>query len=304
MRICMKLKKLIYFVFWSLLSQFCLANCIGVVTAGGGVSFWQSVEAGALLAGKEFDIKVIVRGPKDEADTKSQELIIEQMIKMGCKGLVLAPNSKDHVNQAKDLIKNDIKVVFIDRNLDEESIHRVQTNNLLAGELAAHELIKHLEPKANIALLRLNKDVQFTSDRESGFKKTMEEAAFNIVVDSYIGINSSDAMTNAFQILKNHPEIDAVFTPNESTTVAVMQAKMRLASIKPILHIGFDSSESIKSSIEAGETLGVVVQQPYMMGYLGVQNVVNLLSGKEISMLQDTPVTFVTKENLKSFPSL
>ena len=76
------------------------AECIGVITAGGGKGFWGDVRKGALQAGKELGIAVYVKGAVDESNVTAQRLIIDYMIEKGCRGIVIAPNS---VERSKDV---------------------------------------------------------------------------------------------------------------------------------------------------------------------------------------------------------
>jgi ribose transport system substrate-binding protein len=43
---------------------------------------------------------------------------------------------------------------------------------------------------------------------------------------------------------------------------------------------------------------GIVVQNPFNMGYLGVRTMVDYLQGKEVAKRIDTGVTMVTPDNL------
>ena len=74
-------------------------ECIAVVTAGGGQGFWRSVIKGADQAGRELDIRIYGRGAIDEINVTGQSHIIETAIKLGCAGLVLAPNSEEQKKQ-------------------------------------------------------------------------------------------------------------------------------------------------------------------------------------------------------------
>ncbi len=279
------------------------ANCIGVVTAGGGVDFWQKIEQGALQAGKDHNIKVIVRGPIDEADVRNQQLIIEQMISMGCKGLVLAPNSKDRILEVELLAKKGIPTVFIDRCFDYQDVTTVETDNFKAGELAAKSIIKQLKPNAKIAIFRFDKQVNSTTKREQGFITEIRRRGLTITIDEYLGTDMSESSVKAYQILSDNPDIDGIFTPNESTTLTLLNMRKRLTGGELMVQIGFDSHPSFKDSIESGELSGVLIQKPYEIGYKGVSSVLSLVNNDSIPQKIYTPVTLITKENLEDFSS-
>jgi ribose transport system substrate-binding protein len=282
------------------------AGCIGVVTAGGGVDFWQHIGNGALQAGKDLNYEVIVRGPKNESDHISQSLIIKQMREKGCNALVLAPNHPQLRDQVNQLAKEGIPTVFIDRNLSIEdvgsisTVSTVQTENTEAGKLAAVEMIKHLKPGQNIAIFRFDPHLSSTTKRERGFIEEISKAQLNIVVDAHLGTDTTDASVNAHTLLTEHPEIHGLFTPNESTTLATLNMRKRLPATHTIIHIGFDTHPEFLESIESGLLKAIVIQTPFQIGYKAVKNALKALNGEQPASRIFTPALVITKENLHS----
>ena len=63
--------------------------------------------------------------------------------------------------------------------------------------------------------------------------------------------------------------------------------------------VGFDSNITSVSMLETGEMDALIVQNPFAMGYLGVQKAAELISGEPTDgNTLYTTVTTVTKENL------
>jgi ribose transport system substrate-binding protein len=52
--------------------------------------------------------------------------------------------------------------------------------------------------------------------------------------------------------------------------------------------------------MRAGQLHGIVVQNPFNMGYLGVRTMVDHLLGKPVEKKIDTGVVLVTKDNLET----
>ena len=65
-----------------------------------------------------------------------------------------------------------------------------------------------------------------------------------------------------------------------------------------IRFIGFDSSEIFVQAMRAGKLHGIVVQNPFRMGELGVKTLLDHLRGKPIEKRVDTGVTLITSGNL------
>ena len=274
------------------------AECVGVVTAGGGKGFWGDVIKGANQAGKELGIEIYARGAVDEANVEGQRYIIESTIKFGCKGLVLAPNSKDRKKDVAQLKAQGIPTVFIDRDIGGDRISVIKTDNFSAGEKAGIEMSKALRGKGKIALLRFKKNLFTTTARENGFIKGATSGGLEIVVDQYLGTRVGEARSEAYRILKGLKRIDGIFTPNESTSLGVIKALERLNKAGKVVHIGFDAHKIMIESLKAQHIYGFIVQRPFQMGYQGVHTVYRAMHGKSVKQEVNTDVVFITSENI------
>ena len=64
------------------------------------------------------------------------------------------------------------------------------------------------------------------------------------------------------------------------------------------MFVGFDTSQSFIDAMRAKQLHGIVVQNPFNMGYLGVRTMVESLQGKTVEKRIDTGVTMITPDNL------
>ena len=274
------------------------AECIGVITAGGGKGFWGDVRKGALQAGKELGIAVYVKGAVDESNVKAQRLIIDYMIEKGCRGIVIAPNSVERSKDVAQLKARGITTLYVDRDIGGERISVIKTDNTSAGELAGREMVKALKGKGRVAVLRFSKDVATTTSRANGFIKEAVKGGLEIVVDEYLGTMVGDARRKALKILKRAGNVDGIFTPNESTTMGTIDSLRSLNMAGKVIHIGFDSNEFMIKALKSNDIYGFVVQRPFEMGYQGVNTVYQALQGKNVKNKIDTGVIFVNRKNL------
>lgn len=87
------------------------ADCVGLITAGGGYDFWEEVERGAEAAAAELGLTVFTRGTGDEINVQGQAALIDRVSNLGCRGLVLAPNSVTHLESIATLKAEGIPTV-------------------------------------------------------------------------------------------------------------------------------------------------------------------------------------------------
>jgi ribose transport system substrate-binding protein len=66
----------------------------------------------------------------------------------------------------------------------------------------------------------------------------------------------------------------------------------------PLVFIGFDASQPLVNALREGKMQGLVVQNPYRMGELGVKMLVDGLEKKEVPSKVSTGETLVTPENM------
>lgn len=276
-------------------------DCIGVVPAGGGYAFWDAVSAGARKAGRELGVDIYFRGPNDEADTESQRLIINKVVELHCKALVLAPNSPTRAGDVAALLEKGIPTVYIDRDAGQSQVAAViATDNYLAGKLAAMEMSKALQGHGRVVVLRMSKNVVSTSEREQGFIETARKLGLTVLDGHYIGTTIGKERDRVEQVLGSlHGRVDGIFTPNESTTVSTLLTLRRLKVEGHVVHIGFDAGKLPVDALRAGDLYGLVVQQPFEMGYQGVRTVYRKLHGETISPSHVAlDVVFVTRANM------
>ena len=62
--------------------------------------------------------------------------------------------------------------------------------------------------------------------------------------------------------------------------------------------VGFDASPAFVEAMRKGQIHGIVLQNPYNMGYLAVKTMVDHLEGKQVPAVVDTGVELVTPDNL------
>jgi ribose transport system substrate-binding protein len=62
--------------------------------------------------------------------------------------------------------------------------------------------------------------------------------------------------------------------------------------------VGFDANEQLVSALRQGDIQGLVVQDPFKMGYLGVMTAVAVLHHEKVASSVDTGVALVTRENM------
>ena len=90
--------------------------------------------------------------------------------------------------------------------------------------------------------------------------------------------------------------VDGIFTPNESSTFAMLRVLQDNGWAGKVRFIGFDASDNLVKGLREKQLDGLVLQDPVKMGYLGVKTLVAHIRGEKVERRIDTGVRLVTPE--------
>ena len=315
---------------------------IAVVPKGLTHEFWQSIHRGAERAAADLGregvpVQILWDGPRKESDSSEQINLVQILTTMGIDGLVLAPqDSIQMVNPVKEVDDRGVAVVIIDSGLDKQTLQEnpnlivkyVATNNYNGGRLAAKRLLEVMNEAAEtdpkyrnqkIILFRYAAGSESTEQRENGFHDVIDEAIKNRKSDDpaiewlsdnqYAGATISDAEKTAGPLLQSlkdkikDSDGVGIFAVNESAAAGMLNSLKTLGLNKQFKFVGFDSSDQLLNAVREGDIDGLIIQDPYRMGYLGVWTLVQRLQGYDVSdggkdLNRGTGEYVVTRDNL------
>ena len=99
-------------------------------------------------------------------------------------------------------------------------------------------------------------------------------------------------------VLDKHPDVDVVVGLNEYSAVGAARAIVDKGLAGEISFVGFDSSLEEIKMLEAGIFQGMVIQNPFKMGYLGVETAVKVLNGEKVPREIDSGSVLITRDNM------
>src|SRR6267378_4385067 len=284
---------------------------IAVIPKGTTHEFWKSIHAGSNKAARELsaqgnEVEVIWKGPLREDDREQQIQVVEGFTSQGVDGLVLAPLDDRALARPVEEAKNaGVPTVIIDSALQSPAIVSfVATDNRKGGMLAADRLGELLNGKGKVILLRYAEGSASTQAREDGFLQETKQKYPNlqlISTDQYAGATRDTAKRASENLLNRFgDDVQGIFCPNESTTAGMLSALQDIGKAGKVMFVGFDTSQTFVDAMRAKQLHGIVVQNPFNMGYLGVRTMVEQLQGKPVEKRIDTGVTMITPDNLEA----
>lgn len=278
---------------------------IAVIPKGTTHEFWKSVHAGAVKASRELGVEIVWKGPLKEDDLKQQIDLVQSFTAQGVSGIVLAPlNDKALVGSVKSAKDAKIPVVVFDSDLaSEDHVSFVATDNRAAGKLGCEHLAKQVKDKGGAIVLRYQEGSASTNHREEGCLDALKAANVKILSDNQYGGATTESAHKASESLllaqgAADGKVAGVFTPNESTTFGMLRAIEKANLAGKLSFVGFDASDKLVAGVESGGIEGLVLQDPFNMGYLAVKTMVQHLKGEKVEKRIDTGSKLVTKANM------
>jgi ribose transport system substrate-binding protein len=279
---------------------------LAVIPKGTTHEFWKAVHAGAVKAGKELSVEIVWKGPLKEDDLKSQVDLVQSFTAQGVSGMVLAPlNDSALVAPVKAAVASGVPVVIFDSDLKGQAHSSfVATDNRAAGRLAGEKLGALLGGKGNVVLLRYQEGSASTHNREEGFLEAIRKfPEIKVVSDNQYGGATTESAFSASENLliaqnAGKGQLQGVFCPNESTTFGMLLALEKAGLAGKLRFIGFDSSTKLVEGVRAGKLDGLVLQNPFNMGYLAVKTLVAHIRKEKVEARIDTGASLIDKANM------
>jgi ribose transport system substrate-binding protein len=293
----------------ALLALALLASCarsdrktIGVVPKSTNALFWQTVQAGAMKAGKELNVNVEWNGAAAETDYSRQIQIIDSMIARHVDGLAIAATDRTALNASLDRAAQlKIPVTVFDSGVDSEQYMTfVATNNYEGGQMAARKLGQLLNGKGRVIMVAHMVGSRSTMDREQGFEDVMKKEfpGIQIVARQFGLADRAKSLAVAENMLTANPGAEGIFASSEPGSVGAAQAIKARGLTGKIKFVAFDASEGLVDDLKGGVIDALVAQDPFRMGYQAVATVVDKLGGKNLPRRTDLPATVITRVDL------
>jgi ribose transport system substrate-binding protein len=183
----------------------------------------------------------------------------------------------------------------------------VATDNVNAGRVAADALAvaittSYADTEGNIVMITSMPGVASLDQRARGFKEVVaaKYRALDITADKVGDGKPATALNIMRALIANTADLRGVFVSDPITTLAVGQAVAEKKSDDKINIVGVGSDERLVRLLQEDVIAGLVVEDPFRMGYDGVKTALAASMGEQVAANVDTGATLVTKANISS----
>jgi fructose transport system substrate-binding protein len=271
---------------------------ITLITKDPDNHFWTAMVEGAQQAAEGNNVEITVEAGRDQTDADGQIRAIEFAISRGDDAILIANNGPAVNSAIQDARDAGLYVLALDTPTDPADLvaATLASDNFEAGELIGRWAAGALNgEKATIALLDLFADKVVTIDyqRDQGFLTGMgidtkdpevngdedetgsySNGEYEIVCNQTTNGAEDGGRSAMENCLSINPDINVVFTANETSGVGAVQA-LKASGIEDALVVSIDGSCRGVQAVADGDFGALSQQYPSAMGKLGVEAVID-----------------------------
>ena len=224
--------------------------------------------------------------------------------------------------------KKDVLILGIESSCDETAASVVKNgrtvlSNVISSQIELHKLYggvvpeiasrKHIE-KINQVITEALEEANVTLDdldaiskeiNADSSEKNSQETADNVQKAEEENADSRDTQTaqqDAIKyLLEKYPDVKGIFATNETVAdllVNVLDSMDKTTGEDRIKVVSFDGGEDQMKLLEDGKIDGLIVQNPYGIGYATVVACARAVLGQGNEATVSTGYTWVTKDNM------
>ena len=224
-------------------------------------------------------------------------------------GVIMAPNFHDAALRMIPRCKEqNIPFMFIDNNLEGQSLAYFGQDALQSGIVAARLMCYGIREDATVLVLNIARNKAITrhmEHRASGFtgyisgQTSMQR--IDIVTASIDLAQEGEPDKTLKKLISKHKDVKGIFVTNSR----VHRVASALSSLKNLMLIGYDLTDDNIRLMEEGIINVLICQKPADQGYKSAMAMFDfLLTGKLTGKINFSPIDIIIKENINYYRNI
>jgi ribose transport system substrate-binding protein len=244
-------------------------------------NFWAIARKGCEKADAELaDVKVAFKTTNTGTVDEQNRLIRDSLNIDEADAIAISP--VDPAGQKSIINETAKRALVITQDSDAPDTERalyLGADNRAAGRQAG-ELVKQSLPQGGKIMVFVGRrEALNAQQRFEGLKESLQGSKVEIIDLMTDDANQSRARENAYQALKQHPDIAGMVGLWSYNGPAILQALRPEGQVGKIKIVCFDDEAATLEAIKDGSIFGTVAQQPFEYGYQAVQAAAKILKG-------------------------
>jgi ribose transport system substrate-binding protein len=253
----------------------------------GVASFWDVAAVGALDAGKQYGIDIVVEMPTKSVE--DQQKIVEQLLADQIDGIAISPiNPADQEHILNKIGENTLYLTHDSDAPDTNRLCYIGMDNYVAGRMCG-KLVKEALPDGGEIMIFVGRLGQLNAkDRRQGLideildrsddssrydppNKVVGNEKYTIVGTRLDQFDYPVCKKEAEQTIADYPNIGCMVGLFGYNPPLILEAVKGAGKLGQIKIVAFDEDMITLNAIEAGTIVGTVVQNPYQYGFRSME---------------------------------
>lgn len=232
---------------------------------------------------------------------------LQDLVAWGADVIVSYPQWAGMETAIQEVIDAGIPVVNFDVDVNCDGVYMVTGDNYDMGYQSAKYITDIVGEAANIVVMDVPSSGSICELRKQGFYDYLDEIGYdqsNIFEIQEAAFSNADGLKDMADVLEAHPQIDAVYSMDDETSLGAIQAIQEAGrtDIKAITGGGGCQTYFKVIASDEGKAVGAAsaLYSP-MMIQDAIKNAITLLQGGTVEAKMIIPTTIVSAENVADF---
>jgi ribose transport system substrate-binding protein len=246
-------------------------------------------------------LRIVHFVPSQPDNVDEQKAMVERALKEKPDVVIFIPvDDVAMVESVKALNAAKIPIVLASNPLPGEFVTYVGADDYEIGYREARFLFEKMDGKGSIVVIEGTSKAPTNRERVRGYKRAFGEFPGIQVLGSEVGnYQQPDAKRAMEKLLKEHPQIDAVLSANDSMSLGVLEALKEANRTATVISIN-GILPAVKK-VETGEMLATVDFNMFKIGCMATRAAVRQLKNESLPEKVMLPAEIIDKTNYKAW---
>jgi ribose transport system substrate-binding protein len=277
---------------------------IALVLGQRASGFHEAIACGARAKAKELNVTVNIQAAANYAASE-QIPLLNSVLASSPSAIVLDPTSSTAlVAPLKEAASTGAKIVAVDTTLDDPSMISawVGTDNVAVGREAAKALVSLLGGKTGkVALINSIPGISTVDERIKGFEEEIKKhPGLTYIGNQFATEDVQQAQTAFTALMSANPDLIGVGALSNNPAIGVAGGVRATGVANDVVAVGVDADDVEIEALKAGLLDALIIQQPFVMGSVGLEQAVRAVRGEPVTASTGTGTVTATKDNLNT----
>lgn len=240
-----------------------------------------------------------------QTSTNAEEMTaqLDDLLTWGAEAIVAFPQWEGMEVPIQQAIDSGVTVVNFDIQIDAEGVYRVAGDNEDMGVQGANYIVEKIGETGTVVMLEVPTSGSVSELRKKGFVDTMAEIAPEMEIITYATkFTREDGLRDFADILTSNPQIDAVYSMDDETSIGVLQAISEAGRTDIKVVTGGGGMQEYFRMMPENEDIWIqsALYSPAMV-MDAIDMAVAILDGETVEEVEIIPTTIVDRDNYEEY---